>query len=313
MTLGSLILRIRLRYRHGLRVAYWRDTARRRILDTPPVTDTCDRRCEIHALTSATDWLNLIWALKSFYHSADRRYALCIHDDGTLTDEELALLQRHFPQGRLVRRDCSDKEVSEWLAAYPRCREFRRSNHLAPKVLDFARYLESDRLLLLDSDVLFFGPPTELLRRIDAPDYRLNCVNRDVNSAYTVDAELVRERLGLELLPRFNSGLGLIHRDSLRREWIEEFLALPGILSHSWRIEQTLFALCSSRFGVELLPSEYDVHLDGGPASAPCRHYVGEIRHLLYREGIRRLVQSGFLDHTRRDGPPRTMAAASPA
>lgn len=311
MTLGSLILRIRLRYRHGLRVAYWRDTARRRILATPPVTDTGDHHCEIHALTSTTDWLNLMWALKSFYHYAGRRYALCIHDDGTLTGEELALLQQHFPQGRLIPRERADADVANWLADFPRCREFRRSNHLAPKVLDFARYLESDRLLLLDSDVLFFGPPTELRRRIDAPDYRLNCVNRDVDSAYTVDAALVRERLGLELSPRFNSGLGLIHRDSLRRDWLEEFLALPGILSHSWRVEQTLFALCSSRFGVELLPSEYDVHLESGPASIPCRHYVGEIRHLLYREGIRRLVRSGFLDQPRRDEHPRTIAAAS--
>jgi hypothetical protein len=50
-----------------------------------------------------------------------------------------------------------------------------------------------------------------------------------------------------------NSGLGLTHRDSIR--WDEEFLALPDILNgHFWRIEQTPFALCSSRHGVELLP-----------------------------------------------------------
>src|SRR5207249_8020841 len=62
----------------------------------------------------------------------------------------------------------------------------------------------------------------------------------------------------VDLHPMVNSGLGLVHRESMRFEWLEEFLALPGILQgHFWRIEQTLFALCSSRFGVELLPDEY--------------------------------------------------------
>ena len=66
-----------------------------------------------------------------------------------------------------------------------------------------------------------------------------------------------------------NSGLGLVHRNSIRWDWTEEFLALPGILAgHFWRIEQTLFALCSSRYGVELLPDEYTLNLEPGSARA---------------------------------------------
>ena len=66
---------------------------------------------------------------------------------------------------------------------------------------------------------------------------------------------------------RFNSGLGVIHRDSLKLEWIEEFLEFPGILGHFWRIEQTLFALCSA-VRCELLPPEYRVALDRGTRTA---------------------------------------------
>ena len=88
-------------------------------------------------------------------------------------------------------------------------------------------------------------------------------------------------------LSAFNSGLGLIHRDSMRLDWFEEFLGLPGIMSHHWQIEQTLFAFASSRFGVELLPSEYQVRLEEGRKGEMCRHYVGRIRHLMYAEGVR--------------------------
>ncbi len=308
MSLGSLVLKLRSKFGHGLAVAYWRDVVRPRILATAPVAGTDDLRCEVHALTSAKDWLDLMWSLKSFYHHSGRRYALCIHDDGSLTPEQRAELHRHFPDARVIGRPEADAVVLPALAAYPRCLAFRKGNHLAPKVFDFAQFLRSERMLLLDSDVLFFAEPRELLRRVEAPAYRNNSVNADVASAYTVAPADVARDTGLCLVERFNSGLGLIHRDSLRLEWVESFLALPRILGHFWRIEQTVYALCSSRFGVELLPPEYDVRLQGKLGGSPCRHYVGAIRHLLYKEGIRRLVKGGFLRAaglpSRRAAPP---------
>jgi len=84
----------------------------------------------------------------------------------------------------------------------------------------------------------------------------------------------------------------------MRLDWIEEFLGLPGIQDgHFWRIEQTIYALCSSRHGVELLPDEYTVYLEQGIGTRPLRHYVGAIRHLMYREGIARLAKDGLLNY----------------
>ena len=295
MSLGALALKFRQTYEHGVMTAHYRDRVRFQILQTPPIAQTADLSCELHVLTSTADWLNLLWGLKSFYHYSRRRYGLCIHDDGTLTASDRATLQHHFPQARLIDRPTADAQMSVLLAPYPRCLNFRNTNHLSPKVFDFMAQLRGDRLLLLDSDVLFFQAPTALLRRIDDPDYRLNTLNRDVASAYTVDPTVVRSHLGFELVPRVNSGLGLIHKSSLRLDWIEEFLALPDIIGHFWRIEQTLMALGSSRFGVEWLPPAYDVRLDRGIHASPCRHYVGKIRHLMYSEGVRQLMRQGFL------------------
>jgi hypothetical protein len=277
-------------------VAYFRDRVRPRILATRPVECGADNTCEIHVLTSSADWLNLVWALKSFYFYSNRRYSLCIHDDGTLGAAETAALREHFPGARVIARPDADRRLETVLAAYPRCLDFRRSNPLSPKVFDFAAYLAAPRMLLLDSDILFFDEPRELLRRIEAPDYNLNSVNSDLDNAYTVEPELVLLELGLRMPDRFNSGLGLIHRDSMRLEWIEEFLGLPGIVGHFWRIEQTIYALCSARFGVELLPSEYDVRLGKGIRGLPCRHYIGAIRHLMYSEGVRDLARRRFTE-----------------
>lgn len=299
LTPGALWLRFHQKFGHGLRVAWYRDVIRPRILGTPPIVDTTDDRCEIHALTCSTDWLNLIWALKSFYLMSGRRYALCIHEDGSLRPDELAKLREQFPSARIIRRVEADATIAMVLREFPRSREFRNTNLLAPKVFDFFAFSKSDRIILFDSDLLFFDVPAEYLKRAEDPHYTKNTFNADCGHAYTVDPVEVRQLVGHDVLPLINSGFGLLHRNSVRWEWTEEFLALPNILNgHFWRIEQTLLALCSSRFGAELLPDEYTLTLKPGIGLRPFRHYVGQIRHLMYSEGMARLVHDGFLNYS---------------
>jgi hypothetical protein len=195
----------------------------------------------------------------------------------------------------LITREQADVKVPAELGSHPLCAKLRQTNTLSLKVFDFRSYLQSERMLLLDSDILFFSEPQELLRRLEEPEYLKNTVNEDLASAYTVESQIVKERFHFDLQPKFNSGLGLIHRSSLNLDWIEQFLSLPGVIGHFWRIEQTLFALCSSRYGAELLPDDYRVRVDGSSDGLPCRHYIGAIRHLLYSEGIRNLSRGRFL------------------
>lgn len=295
MGVGRIYTKVALQFRHGIRVAYYRDVVRRRILKTKPVEGISDKKCEIHVLTSSADFLNLIWALKSFYHYSEVSYTLCIHDDGSLGIEHIDVLANHFPGARIISRQQADQEVLPTLEKFPHSYQFRKQNHLAPKLFDFIHYLESDRMLLLDSDILFFSKPQELIHRIEDRSYRWNTVNADVQSSYTVAQTDVLKQCGFSMIDRFNSGLGLIQKESIRLEWIEAFLQLPDVMGHFWRIEQTLFALCSSKYGVELLPESYDVFLQGGKCNLQSRHYVGAIRHLMYKEGMRQLVQRGFL------------------
>src|SRR5262245_30528878 len=159
LTPGALWLHFRQKFGHGLRVAWYRDVVRPRILSTPPITGTVDKRCEIHVLTADVDWLNLVWTLKSFYIASGRRYSLCIHEDGSLGNAALSALGAHFPDARIIRRAEADAKLSEVLRDFPRSLAFRNSNVLAPKVFDFAVFLKSNRMAIFDCDLLFFAKP----------------------------------------------------------------------------------------------------------------------------------------------------------
>ena len=129
---------------------------------------------EIHVLTSSKDYLVLIWALKSFYWKTKKSYPLCIHEDGSLTADQLTLLRKQFPGCRLVEKKYADAEVINALQSYPHCLQFRKTNHLAPKVFDFYHYCNADKIILFDSDLLFFESPDILLERIEDDNYKLN-------------------------------------------------------------------------------------------------------------------------------------------
>lgn len=294
---GAFALKLRQKFSKGLMSAYYRDVVRPRILRTPPIAGTTDGTAELHVMTRSADWLDLIWALKSFYIFSGKRYKLAIHDDGSLGQEHREAINRHFPDCRLIDRTEADERICAELAAYPRNLDFRRTNILAPKVFDFISYLDSDRMIIFDSDLMFFSRPTAILDCIEDKDFRFNTFNSDCKHCYTVEPDKIGPLVGHAVLPQINSGFGLIHRDSMRLDWTEEFLGLPGIVDgHFWRIEQTLIALCSSRYGAKLLPEEYTLRLEPGIGKRPFRHYVGEIRHLFYREGIRHLVGARFLE-----------------
>jgi hypothetical protein len=81
-------------------------------------------------------------------------------------------------------------------------------NLLAPKIFDFVAFLESDRMAVFDSDLLFFNEPTAYLKRIEDSTYQLNTFITDAGKAYAVDLDAAVPLIGHDLVARFNGGLG---------------------------------------------------------------------------------------------------------
>jgi hypothetical protein len=107
---------------------------------------------------------------------------------------------------------------------------------------------------------------------------------------YSLEPAVAQSTVQFNFQSFINSGLGLMHKKSYEIECFEEWLALPGILSHPHRIEQTLVGLACSRFGHQFLPEDYDVQLKRTQPTQIVKHYTGPIRHLMYQEGLNRVL-----------------------
>jgi hypothetical protein len=238
--------------------------------------------------------------LKSFYHFTQARYPLVIHVQSIVPERALARLRTHFPGARIITQAEADAVVETWLdrKGFFRLVKARRRSPFMLKLTDFSILSAAVHLLTIDSDVIFFNRPSDLLVATEMP-LQSNLFQRDPASTYNLSEERALEDLGVMLAPQVNTGIMLFPRESIELSRCEQYLAHPEIARPSGWIEQTLYALMASEQGrVKYLPDSYLVSLE---TNAPldkviARHYAGPTRPLFTYEGLPELIKRGFLD-----------------
>jgi hypothetical protein len=286
----------------GWRNAWTRRRFQRVILDTTPIRTAPAGRpvtVEVHALTWHRDWVNALWALKSFYHFAGVDYPLVIHDGGLRPGQARALLA-HFPDATLISKVEADRRMAELGAArgLERCLAYRRTSGCAAQFLDFLALSDAEHVIGLDSDVLFFARPDLLI--VPPEGLAVNRYNRDDGVWYAMGLDEIEAAFAVRPVPHVNAGVMIVRRSSFDLDTIESWLRHPGLFDEPWLTAQTIHAMASTVAGVELLPDTYVLATSAGvPEGAVCKHYPGYYRQLLYTEGMDRLIRSGFLDRLR--------------
>lgn len=291
-----------------IRADGWRLTARRwrtwpRILSTRPIVTPrvgAPAAAEVHLMCFEGDYLAAIWALKSFYAAAGVIYPLIIHLQGQMSRRARQRLATHFPVADIVTQADANERVEPMLAGrgLTRLHNARRASPMIMKLADFALLGQAAHVLAMDSDVLFFRRPEELVlaNGASAPG---SWFMHDIGSSYNISPERALTDLGIRLEPRVNCGIMFFRRDSLRLERCDELLAHPDVARVGGLIEQTLQALCASEDGrVRFLPDSYLISLDGrvNLDRVIVRHYAGPSRTLLTEEGMPRLVHDGLFE-----------------
>ena len=277
----------------GFGNAYRRWRLWSKVLDLSPVhTDdvSAEARVEVHLVCCQKDYLCALWALKSFYMTARVTYPLVVHLNGRMTARARSRMRTHLPNARLLLQDEVEQTVTDWLDANhcPRLREVRAGNGFMLKLIDVNLLSEARQLLLLDSDVLFFKRPSELIAAVDAPPDG-SLFQRDAGSTYNVTLDEASAELGITLAPQVNTGIMLFNRQAVDLRRCEELLEHAGVARPTGWIEQTLYALVASeQQAVRYLPSTYLVSLEpeADLSALVARHYAGPSRRFLTEEGL---------------------------
>jgi len=247
----------------------------------------------VHMLVSSQTWDAGLMAAISFEHFSGRRWPLFIHEDGSITEAQRTVIERTLPGVRFVPRPEAEARMPRHLSAHPKCLSNRNRHNLFLKFLDFPAYAPYDRFVVLDSDVIFFKRPVEILEWVDAG--KEECwFNEDTKEKYCIPRAQIEEALKMKIWERVNTGICLMPKRAISLELSERLIAaFETDAHHPQFFEQTLYAVMASALNRGgMLPRTYNINW--GYLRAPgsiCRHYVGAFKHdLLYIEGAPSLL-----------------------
>ena len=249
-----------------------------------------------HLLTGCRHWFQTAFCLWSFASQAQRPLAPVIHDDGTLTPEQIDTLKRLFPLARLVSAEEARGRLDEFLPTtrFPALRE-RWLHYPHIRKLTDIHAGSAGWKLVMDSDLLFFRHPRLLVQWLEHPELPLHAV--DIQSSYGYSRPLLDSLAGTPIAERVNVGLcGLdssaIDWDKLEY-WCRALLAKEGT---NYYLEQALVALLVAGRECTVAPAAQYVTLPRMPEALRCaavmHHYVAESRRWYYQRNWSRVLLS---------------------
>ncbi|NKC11136.1 MAG: hypothetical protein GKR94_02695 [Gammaproteobacteria bacterium] len=299
LTSGRVLLLARQAWRRGLR-AVWHDVwISGQILGQSrnPYHEEPEGPLPVHVVGGIHQGLIGFWMLASWFKHTQRNWHVVWHDDGSMTPAWAGALDICFPGIEIIGRADADKEMARVLRGAPLCAAYRDALPLGLKAFDVAHFARHERFILLDTDLLFYARPEQVLNWVDSGEH--SCwFNEDAVEPAPISYAAVRERMGFDLWHRVNSGLCLLTKQAIDFASFERWMADPDMrASKPWRVEQTLLALAASRFNKGgMLCAEYEITLSGARRTdAAVRHYVGIVRDLFFSEGVAQL--RGVLCH----------------
>jgi len=187
-------------------------------------------------------------------------------------------------QNRKVDEELASRDLSN-------CRALRECFFLSIKLFDMIFEKKTNYLLHIDSDVLFFRKPEQIIEIADTG--KLNgCYNADVVNAYTFDTKMMETYTHKPMLERFNSGLLLHNFDEGIFNLIEHIMDGRANATSSWHLEQTLLAMYASYCGDFLMLSkDYDVCRKGRKKehNLVSEHYTHGTGYDFYKDFINQI------------------------
>jgi hypothetical protein len=225
--------------------------------------------------------------LGSLLRQSTEPLKLQVHDDGSLTAEDLERLASGLARPAVVSRREADERLADVLRSRPASRAFRQANPLGLKLLDAALLAPNPpdalaaELSYCDSDVLFLRPFTGLF---SLPEPAGALFMHDPQNAYSVRSWHLLREPRLRLAAQVNSGILAFRTRHFDPDLVEWFLAHPEYRFAPVWVEQTAWALLGQAAGCRLLDPRAVAFPKPGrePAEGTVAlHFVSPLRSLL--------------------------------
>jgi hypothetical protein len=281
-------------YRKGFEYGWMRYFVAPKILSAgaflkKPVRDDVS----MHMLFGARDFLMGLWSLASFYRVMPEVGELVVHSDGSLTQGHMSAIRKLFPQARI--EDAKEFMTShgDLLSGHPVLKKFREiyPKFQSKKLID--QYVLSGKKIriLLDSDILWFKEPSEIVASLRAGVPKPLMMT---NQGAYIHVQFADGTSTTDEVAHANSGIVVYREDQFSLDAMEEYVKKTDYLGKKFT-DQACFA---SMLKPEFL-SESTYIIKGTLTDAiVMRHYTSPSRAKFFFYGLN-LIWKDILKYVR--------------
>lgn len=249
---------------------------------------------KLHLMTGLRFWYQTVFCLHSFCHVARKSVHVELYDDGSI-DEVCAERLLRLGHAVTIHRYSDLRAKLESMlpsARFPHLHERWRNYPNLRKLID-VHLGGRGWQLVLDSDLLFFREPREILDWLAQPASLLHAI--DCQECYGYSRPLLERLAGAPLPERVNVGICGLRSDTLDWERIERWIAeLHRAEGTNYYLEQALVAMLAARTPHQSLsPTDYvtlPARSEVEEPRAVMHHYVDTSKRWYYRYGWRHVL-----------------------
>lgn len=205
------------------------------VLETRPLVCHPAAATEVHTVTGHHHFRMYLTAIKSLLRYTGS-LAVVVHDDGSLTSEDEALLKVHLPGVTYVERKSADEQMRDVLARHPHCRKLRGRVVNSLELFDNLLMGCAPRVINMNSDVLFLREPSEVINWIAGTDPTILGV---FEAEPAGQAEFLARR-GSSFPPHVTTALACLHREAVDLDFVERILSET---TPDWFTAQNIYPL----------------------------------------------------------------------
>lgn len=239
----------------------------------------------VYFLTGKNYLYQTLYCIQSLIKSSAAQFKFILVDDGSFNPELLKRVEKQLPGAQVITQNKISENLQNTLPEthYPYLHKKREVYPHIKKLTDVHTIPGDDWKLVLDSDMLFWHEPADLINWLNNPQSPLHMI--DCTEAYGYSQQLMAQLAGAPVKPLLNVGaIGLkskaIDWDKLEN-WVKTLEEQEGT---SYYLEQALSAMLIGNADATVLKSgDYIVN----PSPDQIKNQTGILHHYvdLSKEG----------------------------
>ncbi|MFD0765429.1 hypothetical protein ACFQZI_11250 [Mucilaginibacter lutimaris] len=260
----------------------------------PPVISVSEGLA-IHFLTGKKYLYQTLFCIRSLILVSKAKFRFVLVDDGSFDDELINRINKQLPEAEIVTKNIITQNLEKVIpkAHFPYLHHKRAVYPHIKKLTDIHTLSGDAWKLVLDSDMLFWDEPCEILEWLCAPKHALHMT--DCDEAYGYSTKLMEELSGKTVKPLINVGAIGLNSDAINWEDLERWTeVLEKREGTSYYLEQALSAMLVGDHNASALPADIYIVNPGKKAvteqAGSLHHYVDLSKEGYYKQAWKKLI-----------------------